>query len=116
MKTRSGVDDVFLIDDSMHLLSPIPSIPVAVQGPVHFIQGFHSQGTRRMSDTNKPPNYFLWLQTKKYPHPGLPLIVCSNTKKFNERWQKVRNDIEILVQSFTKTKKSNKIVQKLHHP
>jgi hypothetical protein len=32
MKTRSGVvDDIFHIDDSMHLLSPIPSVPVAVQ-------------------------------------------------------------------------------------
>ncbi len=83
MKTRSGVDDVFLIDDSMHLLSPIPSIPVAVQGPVHIIQGFDSQVTRTL-DTNKPTNSFLWLQTKKYPQPGLPSIVCSNTKKMRD--------------------------------
>jgi hypothetical protein len=81
MKTRSGIgDDVFPTDDSMHLLSPIPSIPQSVQGPVHFIQGFDSQVKRRMSDTNKPLNSFLWLQTKKYPHPGLPSIVCSKEK------------------------------------
>ncbi len=70
MKTRSGVvDDIFPIDDSMHLLSPIPSIPVAVQGPLHFIQCFDSQVKRRISGSNKPPNSFLWLQTKEIPSP-----------------------------------------------
>jgi hypothetical protein len=114
MTTRSGVvADVFCFDDSMHFLSPIPSVPVAVQGPVHFIQGFYSQVTR-MSDINKPPHSFLWLQTKKCPHPGLPLIVCSNTK--NSMSKKLQITLKYYFPSFTKTKKSNKIEQKLHHP
>jgi len=111
MKTRSGVvDDIFPIDDSMHLLSPIPSVPVAVQGPLHFIQGFDSQVKRRMSSTNKPPNSFLWLQTKKYPHPGLPLIVCSNTRKSTRDGEKLEMTLDTISKFY------NKIVQKLHHP
>jgi hypothetical protein len=92
------------------LLSPIPSVPVAVQGPLHFIQGFDSQLKRRMSGTNKPPNSFLWLQTKKYPHPGLPLIVCSNARKSMRDGEKLEMTLDTISKFY------NKIVQKLHHP
>jgi hypothetical protein len=112
MKTRSGVvDDIFPIDDSMHLLSPIPKVPVAVQGPLHFIQGFDSQVKRRMSGPYKPSNsFFLWLQTKRYPHPGLPLIVCSNTRKSMKDGEKLEMTLDTISKFY------NKIVQKLRHP
>lgn len=70
MKTRSGVvDDIFPIDDSMHLLSPIPSVPVALQGPLHFIQGFGSQLKRGMSGMNKASKLFSLASNKEIPSP-----------------------------------------------
>jgi hypothetical protein len=78
---------------------------------MHFIQGFDSQVKRKMSGRNKPPNsFFSGFKQKKYPHPGLPLIVCSNTRKSMRDGEKLEMTLDTISKFY------NKIVQKLHRP